>query len=134
MSDAKKVTEEVNKEKVIGGASSYNPAQKDKDKSAITSPIEIKGNKYIIKSLSMLDMKKLNIEKRNIKKDDEDGVFDFGFYTLLHVIKKFNVHAKGLTVEDLQEMIDVDDYERIQTEIMTLAGMEKFFRPGAGER
>jgi len=133
MSDAKKVTKKVNKEKVIGGANSYNPAKDTKDKKVITSPVKIKGNEYVIKPLSMLDMKKLNIEKRKIK-DDEDGIFDFGFHTLLHVIKKFNDHAKGLTIEDLQEMIDVDDYERIQTEIMTLAGMEKFFRPGAGER
>ncbi len=130
----KKITKEINKEKVVGGADSYNPAKEVKDKKTITSPIKIKGSEYVIKPLSMLDMKKLNIEKRKIKKDDEDGTFDFGFFTLLHVIKKFNDHAKGLTIEDLQEMIDVDDYERVQTEIMTLAGMEKFFRPGAGER
>jgi len=141
MPDTKKDTKEVKVNeskleglKVIGGADSYSPAKKAEEKKTITSPVTIRGNEYVIKPLSMLDMKKLNIEKRKIKKDDEDGVFDFGFYTLLHVIKKFNDHAKGLTIEDLQEMIDVDDYERVQTEIMTLAGMEKFFRRGAGER
>lgn len=145
MSDTEKVTkiEESKLEglKAIGGKDSYNPA-KEKEaqekkvevKKIITSPIKIKGNEYVIKHLSMLDMKKLNIEKRKIKKDDEDGTFDFGFYTLLYVIKKFNDNAKGLTIEDLQEMIEVDDYERVQTEIMTLAGMEKFFRPADGEK
>ncbi|MBA7591189.1 hypothetical protein ES708_33341 [subsurface metagenome] len=130
MSDKKKVTEKANKEKVIGGADSYNPAQKDKDKSIITSPIEIKGNKYVIKPLSMLDVKKLNIEKRKLKKGDEDEEYDFGFSTLLYVIKKFNDNAKGLTIEDLQEMIDVDDFERVQAEIIELAGMKKFFLSG----
>ncbi|MBA7716025.1 hypothetical protein ES703_125084 [subsurface metagenome] len=112
MSDNKKVTEKANKEKVIGGADSYNPVQDVKDKKAITSPVEIKGNKYVIKPLSMLDVKKLNIEKRKLKKGDEDEEYDFGFSTLLYVIKKFNDNAKGLTIEDLQEMIDVDDFER----------------------
>jgi len=140
MSDTEKVTKidesKLEGLKVVGEKDSYNPIKEEKteDKKVITSPVKIKGNEYVIKPLSMLDMKKLNIEKRKIKKDDEDGVFDFGFYTLLYVIKKFNDNAKGLTTEDLQEMIDVDDYERVQTEIMTLAGMEKFFRPADGKR
>jgi len=132
MSDKK-----ITKEKVIGGTDSYNPNEETKDKKVITSPVKIKGNEYVIKPLSMLDMKKLNIEKRKIKKDDkdaEDATFDFGFYTLLYVIKKFNDNAKGLTIEDLEEMIDVDDYERVQAEIMTLAGMEKFFRLGDSKK
>jgi len=76
----------------------------------------------------MLDIKKLNIEKKKIKKDDDIAVYDFSFYTLLAVIKKWNPEAKDLTVDQFEEMIDVDDFERVQKAIVQISGLKKYFK------
>ena len=95
-----------------------------------TSPVKIGDKEYIIKPLSMLDIKKLNIEKKKLKKDDDIETYDYSFYTLLTVIKKWNPEAKDLTVDQFEEMINVDDFERIQAAIVQIAGLKKYFRPG----
>jgi len=54
---------EAKKPNVIGGDKSYNP--KPEEEEVFTSPVKIGDKEYIIKPLSMLDIKKLNIEKKN---------------------------------------------------------------------
>jgi len=117
----------VKKSDIIGGNKSYNPNVEDV---VYTSPVKIGKKEYIIKPLSMLDIKKLNIEKKNIKKDDDIATYDYSFYTLLTVVKKWNPETKDMTVDDFEEMIDVDDFERIQAAIVQIAGLKKYFRPG----
>ena len=95
-----------------------------------TSPVKIGNKKYIIKPLSMLDIKKLNIEKKKLKEEDDTARYDFTFFTLLAVIKKWNPEAKDLSVEDLEEMIDVDVFPDIQAAIIQLAGLKKYFNLG----
>ena len=95
-----------------------------------TSPVKIGDKEYIIKPLSMLDIKKLNIEKKKLKKEDEIATYDYSFYTLLTVIKKWNPEVKDITVDQFEEMIDVDDFERVQAAIVQIAGLKKYFRPG----
>lgn len=135
MSKNKKVTK-VEKSKleglkVIGGKDGYNPAKEKEVKEEIfTSPVKIGDKEYIIKPLSMLDIKKLNIEKKKLKKEDDIATYDYSFYTLLTVIKKWNPEAKDLTVDDFEEMIDVDDFERVQAAIVQISGLKKYFRPG----
>jgi hypothetical protein len=117
--------------KVIGGKGSYNPAKEKKAEDIIyTSPVKIGDKEYIIKPLSMLDIKKLNIEKKKLKKDDDIAAYDYSFHTLLTVVKKWNPEAKDLTVDQFEEMIDVADFERIQAAIVQIAGLKKYFRPG----
>ena len=85
-------------------------AKKSNKEKVYTSPIKIGDKKYVIKPLSMLDIKKLNIEKKKIEsndKNDEMAIYDFSFYTLLAVIKKWNPEAKDLTVEQFEEMVSV---------------------------
>ena len=101
-----------------------------KEEEVFTSPVKIGDKEYIIKPLSMLDIKKLNIEKKNLKKDDDIATYDYSFYTLLTVIKKWNPEAKDITIDQFEEMIDVDDFERVQKEIVQIAGLKKYFRPG----
>jgi len=134
MSKDKKDTEKKPKFeglKVIGGEGGYNPGkEKDVEDIVYTSPVKIGDKKYIIKPLSMLDIKKLNIERAKIKKDDDIATYDYSFYTLLTVIKKWNPEAKDLKVDEFEEMIDVSEFGRIQAAIVQIAGLKKYFRPG----
>jgi len=117
--------------KVIGGKNGYNPAKEKEVKEEIfTSPVKIGDKEYIIKPLSMLDIKKLNIEKKKVKNEDEIEVYDYTFYTLLTVIKKWNPETKDMTVDQFEELIDVDDFERVQKAIVQIAGLKKYFKPG----
>jgi len=114
--------------KIVGEDKSYIPEVEEDI--VYTSPVKIGDKKYIIKPLSMLDIKKLNIEKKNIKQDDDIATYDYSFYTLLTVIKKWNPEAKDLTVEQFQEMIDLIEFERIQAAIIQIAGLKKYFKLG----
>ena len=101
-----------------------------KEEEVFTSPVKIGDKEYIIKPLSMLDIKKLNIEKKKLKKEDDIATYDYSFYTLLTVIKKWNPEAKDLTIDEFEELINVDDFERVQDAIVQIAGLKKYFRPG----
>jgi len=117
--------------KVIGGDKGYNPAkEKEVEEEIFTSPVKIGNKEYIIKPLSMLDIKKLNIEKKKIKPEDDIATYDYSFYTLLTVIKKWNPETKDMTVDELEELVDVADFERVQNAIVQIAGLKKYFRPG----
>jgi len=120
---------EIKKPNIIGGKDSYNPNIKEKE-IVYTSPVKIGDKEYIIKPLSMLDIKKLNIERGKIKKDDEIANYDFSFSTLLTVIKKWNPEAKDITRDEFEEMVEVDQFERIQAAILQLAGLKKYFKLG----
>ena len=112
--------------KVIG----EKEAKKEVEEIIYTSPVKIGNKEYIIKSLSMFDIKKLNIEKKKIKKDDEIGSYDYTFFTLLAVVKKWNPETKDMTIDEFEEMVDVDQFERVQAAIIQLAGLKKYFKPG----
>ena len=119
---------EVKKSNVVGGDKSYIP--KVEEEKVYTSPVKIGDKEYIIKPLSMLDIKKLNIERKKLKPEDDIATYDYSFYTLLTVIKKWNPEAKDLTRDEFEEMIDVDQFERIQAAIVQIAGLKKYFKLG----
>jgi len=96
-----------------------------------TSPVKIGDKEYIIKPLSMLDVKKMNIERKSLKKDDATASFDFTFKVMLNVIKKWNPDTKDLTVNDFEEMIGLDEFERIQAAILQITKLKKYFTMGA---
>ena len=115
--------------KVVGGKESYNPVKKDEFEGVtFTSPVKIGNKEYIIKPLSMLDIKKLNIEKKKIKPDDDIATYDFSFYSLLAVVKKFNPETKDLTVEQFEEIIDIIEFPKVQAAITQISGLKKYFR------
>ena len=119
---------EIKKSNIIGGDKGYIP--KVEEEETFTSPVKIGAKEYIIKPLSMLDIKKLNVEKKKLKPEDDIATYDYSFYTLLTVIKKWNPEAKDLTVDQFEEMINVDDFERVQNAIVQISGLKKYFRPG----
>jgi len=96
-----------------------------------TSPVKIGDKEYIIKPLSMLDVKKMNIERKNLKKGDATATFDFTFKVMLSVIKKWNPDTKDLTVNDFEEMIGLDEFERVQAAILQITHLKKYFITGA---
>ena len=95
-----------------------------------TSPVKIGDKEYIIKPLSMLDVKKMNIERRKLKEGDESASYDFTFGVMLNVIKKWNPDTKDLTVNEFEEMIGLDEFDRIQAAILQITGLKKFFTTG----
>jgi len=119
---------EVKESNIIGGDKSYNPNVSEEE--VFTSPVKIGSKEYVIKPLSMLDIKKLNIEKKKLKPEDDIAAYDYSFHTLLTVVKKWNPEAKDLTVDEFEELINVDDFERVQDAIVQIAGLKKYFRPG----
>ena len=123
---------EVKESNIVGGDTSYNTNVSEEE--VFTSPVKIGNKEYIIKPLSMLDIKKLNIEKKKLKKEDDIATYDYTFYTLLTVIKKWNPEAKDLTVDEFEELVDVDDFERVQKAIVQIAGLKKYFRQADGKK
>jgi hypothetical protein len=113
--------------KTVGGDEGYIPKVEEE---IFTSPVKIGDKEYIIKPLSMLDIKKLNIEKKKLKPEDDIAAYDYSFHTLLTVVKKWNPEAKDLTVDQFEEMINVADFERVQAAIVQIAGLKKYFRQG----
>ena len=118
--------------KVVKGKKSSQPVlEVDKTEDVeYASPVKIGDKEYVIKPLSMLDIKRLNIEKKKLKDGDDIETFDYSFYTLLTVIKKWNPDAKDMTVEQFEEMINIDEFERVQNAIVQIAGLSKYFRSG----
>ena len=92
--------------------------------------VTINGTEYEVKPLSMADIFQLNQEKSKIKKDDIADTYKYTFYTLLYILKKFNDSAKGLTADDLMELIKITEFEEIQKEILDASGMNKYFKQG----
>ena len=88
------------------------------------------GNKeYIINYLKLGATKKILKGKIEKKLDD----FDFNSYILAEVINKFNPDAK-MTIEKLDELIELVEFERIQKEIMEYSGLDKYFKVGIGKK
>ena len=122
--------------KVVKGKKSSQPVlEVDKTEDVeYTSPVKIGDKEYIIKPLSMLDVKKMNIERKSLKKDDATATFDFAFKVMLNVIKKWNPDTKDLTVNDFEEMIGLDEFERIQAAILQITKLKKYFTMGASKK
>ncbi|GAI89404.1 unnamed protein product [marine sediment metagenome] len=139
MSKNKKVTKvEENKFeglKVVGGKESYNPAKKKKvEEEVFTSPVKINDKEYIVKPFSMLGIKKLNIERKKLKPEDEVATYDFSFHSLLTVLKKFNPEMKDMTTDEFEEMVNVLEFERVQAAILQISGLKKYFKLGASKK
>ena len=58
------------------------------------------------------------------------ATYDFSFYTLLSVIKKYNPEAKDITIEEFEDMIDIVEFDRVQKAILQISGLNKYFKPG----
>lgn len=136
--DTKKVDEKIDEPKLeglklIGGKDSYTPNKEVADV-VYTSPVKIGDKEYIVKPLSMLDIKRLNIQKQELKDGDDIAAYDFSFSAMLAVVKKFNPEVKDLTTEAFEDMIDIIEFERIQDAILQLSGLKKYFKLGDSKK
>lgn len=117
--------------KVVSEKDSHNPAkEKEIEEEVFISPIKIGDKEYIVKPLSMRDVRKLNIEKNKIKKDDEMATYDFAFQSMLTTLQKFNPELKDTTVEEFEDMIELPEFERVQKAILQISGLQKYFFMG----
>ena len=96
--------------------------------------VKIGEKEYIVKPLSMRDVRKLNIEKGKIKKDDEMANYDFAFQAMLIPLKKYNPELKDITVEEFEEMIELPEFERVYKEILEISGLQKYFILGDSKK
>jgi len=118
MSDAKKVTEEVNKEKVIGGADSYNPAKgkETEDKKIITSSIKIGDKEFEISKFNLNDMIAIEEKLGALTKIGEKiGNIRFILWYAIH--KKY----ESITEEEVGEMIVASDIPKVTEKLLKIA-------------
>ena len=114
--------------KVVGEKEKEN--KKEFVEKIYTSPVKIGDKEYVIKPLSMFEIKNLNIERKLLKDEDETARFDFTFHTMLIVIQKFNPCAQDMTVDDLEKAVDIIEFEEVQSAILQISGLTKYFKPG----
>jgi len=127
---------EIKKPSIIGGEDSYNPnKEKEEEEKIYTSPIKIGKEEYIVKPLSMFEIKQISLEKEKIKKDDVGQAYDFTFFSMLTVLKKFNPDkTKDWTVVTLEKLVDALEFEDVLAAISQISGLKKLFKLGASKR
>ena len=98
------------------------------------SKVKIGDKEFELRILSMRDIKLLDQEKKKLKEDDDMAKYDYTFYSLLYAIKKFNPEMKDLMLDDFEEMIGVDEFERILEEMLKITGLKKYFKSADGKK
>ena len=98
------------------------------------SKVKIGDKEFELRILSMRDIKLLDQEKKKLKEDDDMAKYDYTFYSLLYAIKKFNPEMKDLMLDDFEEMIGVDEFERILEEMLKITGLKKYFKSGDSKK
>lgn len=86
--------------------------------------VKIGDKEYKIGKLKLGDMNKI-LRNRDKKKLDD---YDFVTYIMWFVIEKYN--PEQLTVQQLEDSIDIDEYPEIQDKIYKVSGMKKYFDRG----
>jgi len=90
------------------------------------SKVKIGKKDYELESLSSLDLKKVEKIKEEKKLDD----YDYAYFVVLYVIKKFNKDI-NLTLEEFQESFPIKKIEDKFNEIGEIIGLD--FKIGIGE-
>ena len=92
------------------------------------------GKEYELRSLSSLDLKKIEeMQKENEKKKDK-GVssYDMTFKLFLFAFKKFNPGIKNMNLDEFMDIFPLVDMEKKTNEIMEITGLD--FKRGVGKK
>ncbi len=92
------------------------------------------GKEYELKSLSSLDLKKIDgsqKENKN-KKDKALSDYDMTFNIYLYAFKKFNPELKNMTLDEFMEIFPLVDMEKESKKIMEITGLN--FKAGVGKK
>ena len=104
------------------------------------SKVKIGDKEYELKSLSSLDLKKIDeMKKNNDALKDEDKLklsdYDQTFNTLLYAIKKFNPEAKEMNLTDFMESFPLIGIWNKIKEIYKITGLsEENLEVGVGKK
>ncbi len=122
----------VKKPNIIGGDKSYIP---DKEEGVTMSKIRmLDGKEYELKSLSALDLKRIDeIRDENEKKKDK-GIsdYDITFTLFLFAFKKFNPGMKTMSLDEFMDIFPLVEMENKSNEIMEITGLD--FKKGVGKK
>ena len=91
--------------------------------------VKIGDQEYIINHLNMKETKEI---LRGVDEKKLDN-YDRTSYILMETINKFNPDAK-LTIEKIDVLVDIVEFERIQKEILDNSGLTKYFKVGIGKK
>jgi len=122
----------VKESNVIGGDKGYIPTQNE---GVTISKIKmLNGKEYEIKSLSSLDIKKIDeMQKENAGKKDEGlSDYDMTFKLFLFAFKKFNPSMKDMSLDEFMDIFPLKDMENKINEIMEITGLN--FKEGIGKK
>jgi len=99
--------------------------------------VKIGDKDYIISRLKYKDIKKM--ERYRVENDLD--ALDFDTYTLLYNLQKANPDLK-MTIDELDELLDIEEVDRIKKEINSFSGFTKYLEkvkeknliPGIGKK
>lgn len=92
------------------------------------SKVKIGDKEYEINHLKVKDIKEMDKARKEKKMEDSD----YTTYIFWYSLKKFNNDFK-LSVEELDELIDITEFERIQEQILEGTGLKEYFKVGVGK-
>jgi len=122
----------VKKPNIVGGDKSYYP---DKEEGVTMPKIKmLDGKEYELKSLSSLDIKKIDeMQKENDgKKDKGLSDYDMAFKLFLFAFKKFNPDMEKMSLDEFMDIFPLIDMENKINEIMEITGLN--FKKGIGKK
>ncbi|GAH60963.1 unnamed protein product, partial [marine sediment metagenome] len=92
------------------------------------------GKEYKLKSLSSLDLKKVEEMQKENKKKKDKGIsdYDMTFKLFLFAFKKFNPGMKNMSLDEFMEIFPLVDMENKSNEIMAVTGLD--FKKGVGKK
>lgn len=99
--------------------------------------VKIGDKEYKIGRLKYKDVKKLNKYREENKLDN----LDFDTYILLYTLQKEN-HDLKMTIDEFDELIDIEEIDRVRQEINDYSGFNKYIKkleeknltPGIGKK
>ncbi|MBA7542709.1 hypothetical protein ES705_35033 [subsurface metagenome] len=96
--------------------------------------VKIGDKEYELKSLSSLDLKKIDeLQKENKNKKDKNlSDYDMTFNIYLYAFKKFNPELKDMTLDEFMEMFPLVGMTKKVNEIAEITGLN--FKVGVGKK
>ena len=92
------------------------------------------GKEYELKSLSSLDLKRIDEMTRENKEKKDKGIsdYDLTFTMFLLAFKKFNPDMKDMTLDEFMDIFPLVDMENKINEITEVTGLN--FKKGIGKK
>jgi len=92
------------------------------------------GKEYELRSLSSLDLKKIDQMKDENEKKKDKGIsdYDMTFKLFLFAFKKFNPSMKTMNLDEFMDIFPLVEMENKSNEVMAVTGLD--FKKGVGKK